>query len=100
MKCPPCSLGTSGQKLGSDYYNHKGFFFLVLLVLVDAGGSSGSSSDAHMFNGSDFTLFPAGRRCLSLDAMDGETLQQKTTHKRKNSKLQDRQRQEGGGECN
>ena len=32
--------------------------------------------------------------------MDGETLQQKTTHKgRKNSKLQDLQRQEGSGEC-
>ena len=32
--------------------------------------------------------------------MDGETLQQKPTHKeRKNSKLQDLQRQEGGGEC-
>ena len=32
--------------------------------------------------------------------MDGETLQLKTTHKgRKNSKLQDPQRQEAGGEC-
>ena len=32
--------------------------------------------------------------------MDGETLQQKTTYKgRENSKLQDLQRQEGGGEC-
>ena len=36
----------------------------------------------------------------SLDAMDSETLQQKTTHKgRENSNLQDLQRQEGGGEC-
>ena len=35
-----------------------------------------------------------------IDAMDGETLQQETTHKgRKNSQLQDLQRQEGGGEC-
>ena len=32
--------------------------------------------------------------------MDGETLQQKTTHKgRNNTKLQDFWRQEGGGEC-
>ena len=32
--------------------------------------------------------------------MNGETLQQKTTHKeRKNSQLQDLQRKEGGAEC-
>ena len=35
-----------------------------------------------------------------LDAMDGETLQQKTTHKgRENSKLQGLQGQVGSGEC-
>ena len=84
----------------------------------------GSSSNAQIFNQSDlrekiedgtlrlpsrelhgggkanFPLFLAGWRHLCLDAMDGETLQQKTTHKgRKNSKLQELQRQEGGGEC-
>ena len=46
------------KKPGSDYYNYKGFFFLVLLALVDPEyrflstdcGSSGSFSDAQIFN--------------------------------------------------
>ena len=49
------------KKSGSDYYNYKGFFFLVLLALVDAEHrflwidcvSSGSCSDAQIFNGGD-----------------------------------------------
>ena len=49
------------KKLGSDYYNYKGFFSLVLMALVDAEykflwidfGSSGSCSDAKIFNSSD-----------------------------------------------
>ena len=49
------------RKSGSEHYNHKGFFALVLLALVDVGyrflwvnvGSSGSSSDALIFNRSD-----------------------------------------------
>ena len=49
------------KKSGSDYNNYKGFFFLVLLALDDAEyrflwvnvGSSGSSSDAQIFNRSD-----------------------------------------------
>ena len=49
------------KKSGSDYYNYKGLFFLVLLALVDAEykflfvnvGSSGSSSDAQIFNRND-----------------------------------------------
>ena len=44
------------KKSGSEYYNYKHFFFLVLLTLVDAEyrflwvnvGLSGSSSDAHI----------------------------------------------------
>ena len=46
------------KKSGSDHYNYKGFFSLVLLALVDTEyrflwgdvGSSESSSDAHIFN--------------------------------------------------
>ena len=50
-----------GNKYGSDYYNYKDFFSLVLLALIDAEyrflwvnvGSSGSLSDAQIFNRSD-----------------------------------------------
>ena len=43
-----------------------------------------------------YAVLFAGLRCFCLNAMDGETLHQKTTHKgRKNSQLQDLQRQEG-----
>ena len=46
------------RKSGSNYYNYKDLFSLLLLALVDAEyrflwvnvGSSGSSSDAHIFN--------------------------------------------------
>ena len=46
------------KKSGGEYYNYRGFFSLVLLSLVDAAyrflwvdvGSSGSSSDAHIFD--------------------------------------------------
>ena len=46
------------KKSESEFYNYKVFFSLVLLVLVDRDyrflwvnlGSSGSSSDAHLFN--------------------------------------------------
>ena len=41
----------------------------------------------------------SGSQPFCPDAMNDETLQQKTTQKgRKSSQLQDRQRQEGGGE--
>ena len=50
------------KKSSSDCYNYKGFFSLVLLALVDTDyrflwvnvGSSGSSSDAQIFNRSNF----------------------------------------------
>ena len=46
------------QKSGTEYLNYKGYFYLVLLALVDAEykflwvnvGSSGSFSDAQIFN--------------------------------------------------
>ena len=49
------------KKSGSDYYNYKGFFSLVLLTLVDTEyrflwtdcGSSGSCSEAQIFNRSN-----------------------------------------------
>ena len=49
---------TKLKKSGSDYYNYKGFFSLVLLVLVKTEYSSrwvniGSLSDAQIFNCSD-----------------------------------------------
>ena len=66
MECPPSSWGTRWEtyrmtkpkRSGSEYCNCKGFYSLVLLALVDAKyrflwvdvGSSGSSSDAQIFN--------------------------------------------------
>ena len=51
------------KKSGSDYYNYKGFFSLVLLTLVDTDysflwdnvGSNESSSDAQIFNRSNMS---------------------------------------------
>ena len=66
MECPPCSWCTrwkdiaikKPKKSGSEYFNYKGYFSMVLLALVDADykflwvnmGSSGSSADAQIFN--------------------------------------------------
>ena len=46
------------KKSGSEYFNYKGYFSLLLLALVDADykflwlnvGTSGSSSDSQIFN--------------------------------------------------
>ena len=51
-------LSRNPKKSGSEYFNYKGYFSLVLLALVDADykflwvnmGASGSSSDAQIFN--------------------------------------------------
>ena len=66
MECPPCSWCIRWQahssqeawKSGSEYFNYKGYFSLVLLILVDAEykflwvnvGARGYSSDAQIFN--------------------------------------------------
>ena len=104
------------RKSGSDYYNYKSFISLVLLASVDIEyrflqidcGSSGSCSDTQIFNRSnlrekieDGSLGLPAPEPLGeggwMVVMDGETLQQKTTHKgRKYRQLQDLQRQEGG----
>ena len=60
------------KKSGSDYYNCKGFFFLVLLALVNAEnrflwidcGSSGSCSDAQIFNRSNMREIEDGSLAL------------------------------------
>ena len=66
MECPHAVGALDGKpiaikkpkKLGSEYFNHKGYFPLLLLSLVDAEykflwvnvGARGSSSDAQIFN--------------------------------------------------
>ena len=116
------------KKSGSEYFNYKGYYSLVLLALVNAEykflwvnvGASGSSSDAQIFNCSKLRrkienglpqpepLGPGDQiyttsfwRTMPLPyALAGQALQQKTTDQRKeNSQLQDIQRQEGGREC-
>ena len=93
------------KKSGSDCYNYKGFFSVVFLALLDAEyrflwidcGSIGFYSNTQIFNRSEFegedrgqqlgasgTRTPGGGRArltlvLCIDAMDGETLQQKAT---------------------
>ena len=95
------------KKSGSEYFNYKGYFSVVLLALVNADykflwvnvESSGSSSDAQIFNcsklkrriengtlgipppeplgpgGARYALLPAGGRCLCPDALAYEALQ-------------------------
>ena len=66
MECPHVVGALDGkhvaikkpQKSGSEYFNYRSYFSLVLLALVDADykflwvnvGASGSSSDAQIFN--------------------------------------------------
>ena len=67
MECPPHAVGAlygtyiaikKPMKSGSEYFNYKRYFSLVLLSLVDAEykflcfnmGASGSSCDAQIFN--------------------------------------------------
>ena len=66
MECPPYLRGTrwktyhhkEAKETGSEYYNYNGCLSMVLLALVDTKyrflwvdvGSSGSSTDAQIFN--------------------------------------------------
>ena len=91
------------KKSGRAYFNHKGYFSLVPLALVDANYkflwvnvvASGSSSDATTrttwnWGGGRSTLLPLGGRCLCLYALVGKALQQKTTDwRRQNIQPQD-----------
>ena len=60
---------TKPKMSGSEYFNYKGHFYLVLLALVDADykflwvnvGASGSSSDAQIFNCSKLKRIENGR---------------------------------------
>ena len=114
---------------GNEYFTYKGYFSVVLLALVDAEykfvwvnvGSSGSSSDAQIFNRSRLNIkiengtlglpppepqepggpnlyhFLLRERFLCCHALAGQALQQKTTDQGgENSQLRDIQRQEGG----
>ena len=108
------------KKSGSEYFNYKGYFSLVLLALVDAdykflwvnAGASGSSSDAQIFNRSKLkrriengTLglpppepLGLGRGANLHYFLLGDNGTMPTDQRRENSQLQDIQGEKGGQE--